>query len=132
MGLSEFAIMLWLRVMRLLIAAALACAAAQSAHAEARPADGCKRGEFRVIIDVGHTEQVPGAMSARGIPEFAFNLARAESIEQRLLAAGFRRSVLVITEGRTRGGLAERVERANDLAAICSCRSSTMLSPTCS
>ena len=56
-------------------------------------------------------------MSARGIPEFAFNLALAKSIEQRLLAAGFRRSVLLITEGRTRGGLAERVERANDLAA---------------
>jgi N-acetylmuramoyl-L-alanine amidase len=113
-----FAIMLWLlRVRRLLIAATLACAAAPAARAEPRSADACGRGTFRAIIDVGHTEQAPGARSARGVPEFAFNLNLAKHIEQQLLAAGFRRSVLLITEGPARKGLVERVKRANVLGA---------------
>ena len=67
--------MLWLRVMGLLVAAMLACVAARTAYAEPQPANGCKRAAaFRVIIDVGHTEKAPGAISARGVPEFVFNL----------------------------------------------------------
>jgi N-acetylmuramoyl-L-alanine amidase len=110
--------MLWLlRVMGLLIAATLACAAAPTARAEPRPADGCRRATIRVIIDVGHTAQAPGAISARGVPEFVFNLNLAKHIEQQLLTAGFRRSVLLITEGPARKGLADRVKRANALGA---------------
>jgi N-acetylmuramoyl-L-alanine amidase len=111
-------IMLWLRVMGLLVAAALACAAARAAYAESQPADGCKRAAaFRVIIDVGHTEKAPGAISARGVPEFVFNLNLAKRIEEQLFAAGFQRSVLLITEGPARHGLAKRVKRAKELAA---------------
>ena len=111
-----FAIMLWLlRVMGLLIAATLAWPAADTARAEPRPADGCRRAAFRVIIDVGHTEKAPGAISARGVSEFAFNVNLARRIEQELLAAGFRRSMLLITEGPSRKGLVERVKRANAL-----------------
>ena len=38
----------------------------------ARPAshpasDNCTRATFRVVVDVGHTADVPGAMSARGM-----------------------------------------------------------------
>jgi N-acetylmuramoyl-L-alanine amidase len=114
----DFAIMLWLlRVMGLLIAATLASAAAHTARAEPRPADGCRRAAFRVIIDVGHTEQAPGATSARGISEFVFNVNLARRIEQQLLAAGFRRSVLLITQGPSGQGLVERVKRANALEA---------------
>src|SRR5215207_8274653 len=92
-GHRGFAIMLrLLRVMGLLIAATLAWPAAHAARAEARPTDGCKRATFRVIIDVGHTEKSPGAISARGVTEFVFNLNLAKRIEQQLLAAGFRRS----------------------------------------
>ena len=110
--------MLWLlRVMGLLIAATLAWPAAHTARAEPRPADGCRRAAFRVIIDVGHTEKAPGAISARGVPEFVFNLNLAKRIEQQLLAAGFRRSVLLITEGPSGKGLVERVKRANALGA---------------
>ena len=76
-----------------------------------------RRTPFRVIIDVGHTAQAPGAISARGVPEFVFNLNLAKRIEQQLLAAGFRRSVLLITEGPARKGLVERVKRANALGA---------------
>jgi N-acetylmuramoyl-L-alanine amidase len=108
--------MLWL--LRVLgIAATLACAAAHTARAEPRPTDACARAAFRVVIDVGHTAQAPGATSARGVPEFAFNLTLAGSIEQQLLAAGFRRSVLLITDGPSRKGLMERIKRANDLGA---------------
>jgi len=110
--------MLWpLRVLGLLIAATLAFAAAQTARAEPRPANVCARAAFRVVIDVGHSAQAPGATSARGGSEFAFNLKLAERIEQQLLAAGFRRSVLMVTEGPSRKALAERIKRANALAA---------------
>ncbi len=110
--------MLWLlRVMRLLIAATLAGAAAPTARAEPPPDDACGRATFRVIIDVGHTAQTAGATSARGIPEFVFNLKLAERIEQQLLADGFQRSVLLITEGPARKGLVQRVKRANALGA---------------
>jgi N-acetylmuramoyl-L-alanine amidase len=106
-----------LRVMGLLIAVTLACAAANTARAETRPADACGRAAFRVVIDVGHTAQAPGATSARGVPEFVFNLNLARRIEQQLRAAGFRRSVLLISEGRSFKALAERVRRANALGA---------------
>ena len=110
--------MLWpLRVLGLLIAATLAFAAAQTARAEPRPANSCARAAFRVVIDVGHSAQAPGATSARGGSEFAFNLKLAERVEQQLLAAGFRRSVLMVTEGPSRKALAERIKRANALAA---------------
>jgi N-acetylmuramoyl-L-alanine amidase len=109
--------MLRLRVMGLLVATALACAAARTVHAEPQPAEGCKRAaEFRVIVDVGHTEKAPGAISARGVREFVFNLNLAKRIEEQLLAAGFARSVLLITEGPSRQALAERVKRAKALA----------------
>ena len=110
--------MLRLHVMGLLVATALAWAAARTAHAEPQPAEGCKRAAaFRVIIDVGHTEKAPGAISARGVREFVFNLNLARRIEEQLLAAGFERSVLLITEGPARQGLIQRVKRANALGA---------------
>jgi N-acetylmuramoyl-L-alanine amidase len=115
--LSGLAIMLGLRVMGLLVAATLACAAARPAYAEPQPANGCKRAAFRAIIDVGHTAKAPGAISARGIPEFVFNLNLARRIAEQLLAVGFQRSVLLITEGPARKGLVERVKRAKELAA---------------
>jgi len=29
----------------------------------------CDRSRFRILVDVGHTAEIPGAMSARGVPE---------------------------------------------------------------
>jgi N-acetylmuramoyl-L-alanine amidase len=104
-----------LRVVGALIAAALACAVAHTARAEPRPADACKRATFRALIDVGHTSQAPGATSARGFPEFSFNLNLAKRIEQQLLATGFQRSVLLITEGPSLKALAERVNWSRSL-----------------
>ena len=76
----------------------------------------CDRAAFRVAVDVGHTAQSPGAMSARGVGEYDFNLRLARRIEQDLVRAGFGRTVLLVTDGPTRKGLAERVARANALS----------------
>src|SRR5215469_11982448 len=59
--------------------------------------DVCPRASFRVVVDVGHTLGVPGAMSARGVPEYAFNLQLAREIKQALVDAGFEQTVLLIT-----------------------------------
>jgi N-acetylmuramoyl-L-alanine amidase len=89
----------------------------------AGPADGpakrpsaCDRAAFRIVVDVGHTAESPGAISARGIWEYEYNLRLATLIEQDLLHAGFGRTVLLVTEGRARKSLAERVARANALS----------------
>jgi N-acetylmuramoyl-L-alanine amidase len=57
--------------------------------------------------------QVPGAFSARGVPEYEFNLRLAQGIEKALLRAGFRSTLLLITPGPARAGLFARVARAN-------------------
>jgi N-acetylmuramoyl-L-alanine amidase len=76
-----------------------------------RPA--CNRGEFRIVVDVGHTAEAPGARSARGLREYDFNLRLARGIEEKLLDSGFQRATLQITEGKTRKGLVHRVSVAN-------------------
>jgi N-acetylmuramoyl-L-alanine amidase len=80
-------------------------------------ASACDRAAFRLVVDVGHTAESPGAKSARGVGEYDFNLRLATLIEQDLLRAGFGKTVLLITDGPTRPGLAERVARANALSA---------------
>jgi len=77
----------------------------------------CNRAQFRVVLDVGHTAEESGAMSARGVPEYDFNLRLAKRIEKNLLDAGFRRTVLLVTGGPTRRGLVKRVVRANRSSA---------------
>ena len=69
--------------------------------------ESCARASFRVVVDVGHTVGVPGAMSARGIPEYAFNLQLAREIKQALVKAGFEQTVLLITATAPRLGLVE-------------------------
>jgi N-acetylmuramoyl-L-alanine amidase len=85
--------------------------------ANASPADACARLSFRVVIDVGHTVDVPGAMSARGIPEYTFNLQLGKDIQQALLDAGFTQTVLLITATAPWRGLVERAARANSMHA---------------
>src|SRR5215472_415463 len=64
-----------------------------AARASQAVSDNCTRSTFRVVVDVGHTVDVPGAMSARGVPEYAFNLQLAREIKQALVDAGFEQSV---------------------------------------
>ena len=83
---------------------------------ESRPAK-CDRAKFRVILDVGHTIEEPGATSARGVTEYDFNLRLAKAIEKKLIEAGFGRTVLEITGGGTITGLVRRVAAANHSGA---------------
>ena len=99
--------------------ALMLAAAAPAAAASAMPAGDslCRRAQFRVVLDVGHTSEVPGALSARGVPEYEFNLSLARRVELALIAAGFEQTERLITEGPARAGLYRRVSRANGLPA---------------
>jgi N-acetylmuramoyl-L-alanine amidase len=77
----------------------------------------CDRAAIRVIVDVGHTAESPGATSARGVGEYEFNLNLAKLIDQSLVDAGFAKTVLLVTEGPSRKGLTHRVEQANTASA---------------
>ncbi len=86
--------------------------------ATAEPERGsCRRSAFRVVVDVGHTREVPGAVSARGVPEYTFNLQLGTEIRQALVDAGFKKAVLLITAAAPPLGLVERAARANGLRA---------------
>jgi N-acetylmuramoyl-L-alanine amidase len=73
----------------------------------------CDPSKFRVVLDVGHTTEAPGAMSARNVPEFDFNLRLAKRIEERLRSEGFVEASLLVTEGKARPSLLKRVAAAN-------------------
>jgi len=77
----------------------------------------CHRSAFRVVIDVGHTIDSPGADSARGVPEYQFNLALAGVIKDKLVEAGFDNTVRLITTTKHMAGLLERPARANAMHA---------------
>ena len=103
-------------------ALSLLCAGTRLAQSEERapaqaPAAACRAADFRVVLDVGHTAEVPGAISAHGIPEFLFNLRLAEDAKQALLKAGFDRTALLVTDKAPPLGLFERVWHANKLGA---------------
>jgi N-acetylmuramoyl-L-alanine amidase len=85
--------------------------------AAAPPHANCQPAAFRVVVDVGHTLDVPGALSARGMPEYAFNLQLAQQIKKTLVDAGFDKTVLLITAKAPPVGLFERAMIANRLPA---------------
>ncbi len=82
----------------------------------AKPAT-CQRSAFRAVVDVGHTVEVPGAISARGVAEYAFNLQLADAVKQALVAAGFDRTVRLVTATAPPKGLIERAALANKMHA---------------
>ena len=88
-----------------------------AATASQAVSDNCTPSTFRVVVDVGHTLDVPGAMSARGVPEYAFNLQLAREVKQALVNAGFEQTVLLITATAPWRGLFERAARANAMHA---------------
>jgi N-acetylmuramoyl-L-alanine amidase len=77
----------------------------------------CDPSKFRIVLDVGHTAESAGAISARNISEFVFNLRLAKRIEEKLKAEGFAQTKLLLTEGKARRSLVKRVAVANDLPA---------------
>jgi N-acetylmuramoyl-L-alanine amidase len=101
----------------LILAAARHPARSEEPASHAAEAAGCQRSAFRVVVDVGHTVDKPGADSARGVPEYSFNLQLADAIKQALVDAGFDKTVRLITTTAPWHGLVERAERANDMHA---------------
>jgi N-acetylmuramoyl-L-alanine amidase len=86
------------------------------ASAETQQPD-CNRTTFRAVIDVGHTAESPGAISAHGRREYDFNLYLAQQIERRLIESGFDKTVLLVTGGAAQPALIERVAHANKISA---------------
>src|SRR5580704_6381414 len=80
-------------------------------------APACELSKFRIVLDVGHTAESEGAISARNVAEFVFNLRLAQRIEEKLKAEGFPETRLLVTEGKARPSLVRRVAVANDLHA---------------
>jgi N-acetylmuramoyl-L-alanine amidase len=77
----------------------------------------CDRSQFRVVLDVGHTVESPGAISARNVPEYDFNLRLAAQIKRDMIEDGFDKTMLLVTAGRARPSLFTRVAKANGLLA---------------
>ena len=88
----------------------------EQARSEPKPSK-CDRSKFRVVLDVGHTVDAPGAISARNVPEYDFNLRLAKYLERRLIEDGFSKTVLLVTGGRARPSLFARAAKANGLSA---------------
>jgi N-acetylmuramoyl-L-alanine amidase len=119
--------MIGLRYAGIAVAAVLATLAVSAGHRASgqtkaatatKPATAiCQRATFHVIVDVGHTVDVPGAISARGIAEYAFNLQLGQDIKQALTDAGFIGAVLLITAAAPPEGLIQRAIKANSMPA---------------
>jgi N-acetylmuramoyl-L-alanine amidase len=77
----------------------------------------CDPAKFRIVLDVGHTAESEGAISARNVSEFFYNRRLAREIEEKLKAAGFAETKLLLTEGKARRSLFKRVDAANDMRA---------------
>jgi N-acetylmuramoyl-L-alanine amidase len=80
-------------------------------------ASRCDPAKFRIVLDVGHTAESEGAISARNVSEFTYNLRLAKRIEARLKAEGFAETKLLVTEGKARRSLFRRVDAASGLRA---------------
>ena len=89
--------------------------AEDSATQQGSDSGSCARSAFRVLIDVGHTATSPGADSARGVPEYEFNLKLADVIAQSLRDAGFDKTVRLVTGGSRLTSLFQRAASANNL-----------------
>jgi N-acetylmuramoyl-L-alanine amidase len=77
----------------------------------------CNRAAFRIAIDVGHTRESPGAVSAHGIDEYDFNLRLGRVVIRALRDAGFAKATLMVTDGPALKSLFVRVQRAASLNA---------------
>jgi N-acetylmuramoyl-L-alanine amidase len=101
-----------------LFAGARTASSEERAPASAQPTvAACQPATFRVALDVGHTPDVPGAISAHGIPEYVFNMRLAADIKEALVKAGFDKTVLLLTDRAPPLGLVERAWSANKMAA---------------
>jgi N-acetylmuramoyl-L-alanine amidase len=73
--------------------------------------------DITVILDVGHTASDPGQISARGVPEYDFNMKLAQRVSEELVKVGFLSRRMIVTDLNGHPGLLQRSTRANDLGA---------------
>jgi N-acetylmuramoyl-L-alanine amidase len=71
---------------------------------------------FRLALDVGHTPELPGTLTARGRTEYEFNLNLATFIQAQLTARGYNNIHLIKMSGGLET-LKQRVEIANNFRA---------------
>ncbi|WP_413815256.1 N-acetylmuramoyl-L-alanine amidase [Bradyrhizobium sp.] len=74
----------------------------------------CEMPKFRIVVDVGHTPDSYGALSARNDPEFGFNFRLARLIAAKLKSEGFAETRLLVTDGKARPSLFKRISAANE------------------
>ena len=77
----------------LLVLAASGARAGETNAAATAPqyAAACTRAAgFRAVVDVGHGTKAPGALSARGVDEYDFNLRLAKEIDKAAARRGVR------------------------------------------
>jgi N-acetylmuramoyl-L-alanine amidase len=105
----------WKWIVRLLSASTLVVLfAAGPSHAEkSRSGKSCDPAQLRIVLDVGHTAEEPGAISVRSVPEYEFNLQLAREIKQALQEASFANATLQVMSGPARAALIKRVVDAN-------------------
>jgi N-acetylmuramoyl-L-alanine amidase len=73
----------------------------------------CWAGDFRIAIDIGHTENSPGAISARGVPERLFNKNIGTLLHKKLLQDKRFKSSFIINETGEDLSLLDRAGIAN-------------------
>jgi N-acetylmuramoyl-L-alanine amidase len=89
-----------------------------AAEKPAQPAAAkCDPAKLRIAVDVGHTKESDGAMSARDVPEYSFNLNLSRRLVDKLKSEGFAETRLMITEGKARPSLIRRVATAHAMKA---------------
>jgi len=86
-------------------------------------ATSCDPAKFRIVLDVGHTAESEGAISARNVAEFVFNLRLAQRIEEKLRAEGFAETRLLLTAGRPEPASSNASPPPTICTRISSCRS---------
>ena len=77
----------------------------------------CRQGNFRIAIDVGHTPEASGALSARGRSEYGFNQRLAEKIGDTFRNAGFTNTLLILMRGEGKSQLRQRSALASSFRA---------------
>ncbi len=89
----------------------------KAARARSKPPETqarCEPPKFRIVLDVGHTPESYGALSARNDPEFGFNFRLARLVAAKLKSEGFAATRLLVTDGKAKASLLKRVSAAND------------------
>ncbi len=59
------------------------------------PANAFNRSDFTIAVDIGHSPERPGAISARGVGEYTFNKNLAGLLHEELKKAGFTQAFLL-------------------------------------